>query len=172
MTKQTLDNEALAALLKKFEEHLVCWGSSRSLGSLIEFKMGRKWPYRLRRGEGTDIGSAALVLEGDDWVIRQGGRRIFASASVSDDDMPHLFQVFTGKKLLSIVFDPNSRECRVQFSDGLEIMMAGAANDDDLCVLNLPNGMIIGCGATSGFNSDSSFDETRAAAYAADAHSP
>jgi len=166
MSITTFDNRAIAALLETFKNHLVCWTVSRAIGSLIYIEMGRHWSYRLKSGDKISVGSTSLSLEADDWTIWHGSQRVADAASVSEDDIGRISALFSGQKLASLKFSRQYRKCHIAFSNELQITLPAGADDDDLCVLHLPDGTIIGCNATSGFQSDGSKSEEKAAAYA------
>jgi hypothetical protein len=167
MSVTTFNNDDIADLLKQFKGHLRCWEVSRVIGSMIYIEMGRQWPYRLKtRDEEISIGSTSLSLLADDWTIRHGNEQVADAASVSEDNMQQISSLFIGQKLRSLKFSRQHRKCRIVFSDKIHITLSAGPDDDDLCVLHLPDGMIIGCDASNGFQSDGSKSAEKAAAYA------
>lgn len=166
MTKNRIDNRALAQILKRFDQHLTCWQVTRALGSIVIFDMGQTLPVHLRSGETTIIGSMSLTLEGDDWIIQKHGEDLFDSENLAAGDVPTINAAFLGRKLLTASYNRKATECCIKFTDDLEIKLFANAEDGDLCVFAFPDGTLIGCDASSGFGSDGSRSEERAAAYA------
>jgi hypothetical protein len=168
------DNHDLTTFLAKFERHLTCWRVGLSLGSLLYFHMGDKWPAKTQSGSVVEIGSTTLVLEADEWTITSQGNRVADSNSITKDLVDRLmWKYFEGKSLTSVQYTNNTHECIIRFAaEGgipgeIVIRLCGEA-DEDICTITLPDGTIIVCNAKNGFLSDGSRSDAHVAAYSSD----
>jgi hypothetical protein len=128
--------------------------------------MGSRLVERIR-GTPTEVGAAVLTLDGDDWTITEGDRKIAHSDTVTPEAAEsELSPKFQDQHLQSVSFSRHKKELNVWFSGGLKITSKAQADDHSLCIFTLPDGLILGCDPNHGFDSDQSISEIRAQRFA------
>lgn len=140
---------------------LACWKVGLSYGSMIYFEMQDKI---FEKGLSSEVGSAALWINADEWIIYHNEREVSDSETIVESDISLLNKLFLGKKFLKI--EDKKKENIIEIFFGKTIVIKISKPQDefyDLLTFFLPDGGIYYY--SDAFYKSSQIDKTRYAAW-------
>lgn len=164
-----LNDDEFLGVVDRFQP-IRCWKVGLSYGSVVYFEMGDRLSRSSNDGSEEYFGSATLWLYGDYWRISRNLQELAVSETVDRTLVEsELCQMFIGQTPVS--FSMRDTYLEISMSDNLRILLqnskdGGIDDDEDLMILFLPDGSILGYNTSSGLFLSSERDEYRASQLA------